>query len=382
MSVFKDVYNTVFVDEWPYWAGGIGLAVIAIFLWTSGQPWGVVGGYRNWGDWLFYATGLYDKAPLSPLLNTKSLMAGGLMLGALSASFISGQFGLRMPPWWELGKGFFGGVLMGFGAILAGGCNVGGFYSNIAALSLSGILMWAGLLAGAAIGLKYLGWEMESISNDVASSGISIKPAGSVWKSLQPYIGWIIVIPAFFAPLIYGRQHYTRFGIILLLGFLSGVVMHRSRFCFAAAFRDPFMTGEGEKARSMFLSLLVYIMGVSILKWRGFVPESWYVFTTAGWGAIVGGVIFGFGMILAGGCGTGTLFRVGEGQIKLMAALVGMSLSNSLAKHYVHVKFGKSVFLPDVMGSWTGAFILIFGVLAFWYWFATWNEDKEKFVFF
>ena len=382
MSVFKDAYKSVFLDEWPYWAGGIGLATIAVFLWTAGQPWGVIGGYRNWGDWFFYAIDLYEKAPVSPLLSTKSLMAGGLVLGALSASFISGQFGLRMPPWWELGKGFAGGALMGFGAVLAGGCNVGGFYSNIAALSLSGILMWAGLLIGVVIGLKYLGWEMESVSSDVLSCGVSIKPAGPTWKSIQPYIGWMLVILAFFSPLMYGKQYYTRMGIILLLGFLSGVAMHRSRFCFAAAFRDPFMTGEGEKVRYMFLSLLIYTMGVSILKWRGFVPEGWYVFTTAGWGAIVGGIIFGFGMILAGGCGSGTLFRVGEGQIKLIAALVSMSLANSLTKHYLHVKFGKGIFLPDLMGGWIGAFVLVLGILVLWYWFSCWNEEKEKFVLF
>ncbi len=382
MSVMKDVYRQVFVKEWPYWAGGIGLAAIAVLLWVADQPWGIIGGYRNWGDWFFYLAGLYDKMPVSPLLSTKSLMAGGLVLGAFSASLISGQFGFRMPPWWELGKGVIGGAVMGFGAVLAGGCNVGGFFSNIAALSLSGLLMWAGLLIGTFLGLKYLGWEMEAVPSAVMGRGVNIKPAGKTVKAIQPYIGWILIVTAMFCPLIYGNHYYTKQGIILFLGFMSGIVMHRSRFCFAAAFRDPFMTGEGDKVRSMFVALFLYVIGVSLLKWKGISPETWYLFSTAGWGAVVGGIIFGFGMILAGGCGSGTLFRVGEGQIKLIATLISMSFVNSLTKHYLHFKFGESVFLPDLMGSWTGALILVLAVMLFWVWFSCWNEENEKFVLF
>jgi uncharacterized membrane protein YedE/YeeE len=378
----KNVYKTVFIDEWPYWIGGMGLAVIAVFLWCSGQPWGVIGGYRNWGDWVFYGIGLYENTPVRPLLSTKSCMAGGLILGSFSAALLSREFGLRMPTWWELGKGFWGGALMGIGAVLTGGCNVGGFYSNIAALSLSGILMWAGLLIGAILGIKYLAWEMEAVPMEIMGRGITIKPAGPTWKSMQPLLGFVLLLAAFFFPLLYAKHYYTKIGIILLLGVLSGFVMNRSRFCFAAAFRDPFMVGQGAKVRSMFLSLLIYTIGVSILKWRGFVPENWYVFSTAGWGAVVGGVMFGFGMIAAGGCGTGTLFRVGEGQIKLMAALVSMAATNSLTKHYLHLKFGERIFLPDLLGSWTAALLLVFAIMFFWFWFATWNEEKQKFVLF
>jgi uncharacterized membrane protein YedE/YeeE len=382
MSVFKDAYKSVFLEQWPYWVGGIGLAVIALLLWISGQPWGVIGGYRNWGDWFFYGVGLYDTAPVSVLLDTKALMATGLVIGAFAAALVSGQFGLRMPPWWEIGKGLTGGAFMGFGAYLTGGCNIGAFYSSIAALSLTGVLMMVGLLLGAFLGLKYLAWEMESVPVEVLSKGIQLKPSGISFQKLYPYLGWLVIIAAFFIPFIYSRFYYTRIGMVLMLGVLSGIVMHRSRFCFAAAFRDPFMTGEGGKVRALFLSLFIYTLGVAILKWRGFVPENWYVFNTAGWGALIGGVIFGLGMILAGGCGSGTLFRVGEGQLKLAAALVSMSLVNSFSKHYLNFTLGKKIFLPRVFGSWTLALLFIFGITSLWCILATWNEDKERFVLF
>ena len=46
----------------------------------------------------------------------------------------------------------------------------------------------------------------------------------------------------------------------------------------------------------------------------------------------MGGVIFGIGMLLAGGCGSGSVWRAGEGQFKLILAVITFSMSNSLFK--------------------------------------------------
>jgi hypothetical protein len=61
------------------------------------------------------------------------------------------------------------------------------------------------------------------------------------------------------------------------------------------------MTGESDKTQAVILSILVLVLGVSIIKWSGIVPSYKYVFSNAGWGGVVGGAIFGFGMLLAGG---------------------------------------------------------------------------------
>src|SRR5206468_8956053 len=59
----------------------------------------------------------------------------------------------------ELIKGAAGGALMGVGATLAFGCNIGGFFSAVSALSLAGFAMMLGLGVGAFLGLRYLLWE-------------------------------------------------------------------------------------------------------------------------------------------------------------------------------------------------------------------------------
>ncbi|MCK4388774.1 MAG: YeeE/YedE family protein [Desulfobacterales bacterium] len=409
MEKVKEMYTVIFKDDWPFWAGGVFLAILAILMWTWGQPWAVIGGYRNWADWFLTGIGVYEgKKLVSPLLDPKSIMALGIVFGAFTAALISGSFGFRMPPWFELLKGAIAGTLMGFSAVIAGGCNIGGFYSQLAAFSLSGLVMWAGLIIGVILGLKYLMWEMEHVPASVLSKGVSFPPPPAAWKAVQPYLGWFLLFLIVVMPILYGS--HTKYGILASIALLSGFVMHRSRFCFAATFRDPFMTGDSEKTQSVILSILIVMVGVAMIKWLDatyiakvsemtgirekiieyrwgiFMRESRYVFSNAGWGGIVGGIIFGFGMILAGGCGSGTLWRVGEGQIKLWAAMVTMAISNSLTKAWLWPKlragelsFGKAVFLPKYVG-WEGAFIIILGVMIIWYFFVLWNEETDTCV--
>ena len=130
----------------------IGILSIITFAW--GRPLGVVGGLRNWGQWFSFQVGWYDQAPLSPLLSTNSIITLGLLWGAFGAALISRQFGFQMAPPLELVKGVIGGTLMGLGAAMAGGCNVGGFYSVFSALSLVGLVMMSGLILGALLGLR------------------------------------------------------------------------------------------------------------------------------------------------------------------------------------------------------------------------------------
>jgi uncharacterized membrane protein YedE/YeeE len=112
--------------------------------------------------------------------------------------------------------------------------------------------------------------------------------------------------------------------------------------------------------------------------------DTLYVIPSFWWGSLVGGLIFGVGMVIAGGCGSGTLWRVGEGQLKLWAALFTFATVNSLTNTFLRStgwrqKLGKAVFLPDIFG-WGGSLILIALVLWLWYLVVTWNEETNKFT--
>ena len=137
---------------------------------------------------------------------------------------MSRQFGFQMAPPLELFKGCIGGTLMGLGAAMAGGCNVGGFYSAVSALSLGGLLMMIGLILGAMLGLKYLYWELEHLPQ--GSSGGSSEPdSGIGWKKYSPWIGALVLISAFYVSGIYRSMALTRTGGLLLCSLAFGIVI-------------------------------------------------------------------------------------------------------------------------------------------------------------
>jgi uncharacterized membrane protein YedE/YeeE len=272
---------------------------------------------------------------------------------------------------------------MGAGAVLAFGCNVGGFFSALSALSLSGFGMMLGLGVGAVVGLRYLMWEMShrpAWSSGRARVFASPRADG---RSAQPLVGLVLVLGVLALPFLYVRSGYVAQGIFLLFGATFGVIFQRSRFCLVRAFREPFMTGDGEHTRAAALAVVVSMLGFTILKFTDLKDKAEWVFPAAGVGALAGGLLFGIGMTIGGGCGAGSIWRAGEGQVKLWAAVVCFALGGSLTRLLLTragalPHLGLAVFLPTSLG-WGGAIALVVGVMAAWAAFATWNESSGRF---
>ena len=380
-------YIAVFEQDWPSWLAGIFIALLAlmIFLWDA--PWGIAGGYKNWGNWVLYALGLNNDKPFAPWLHPMSMSNFGIFAGAFFSAMMSRQFKIRRAPNLEYAKGIVGGILMGIGAAFAGGCNVGGFFTATSMLSMGGIAMMIGLGAGAWIGLKYLLWELEHLPAKPLNRKEASEPfLGINWERVQPYIGTGVVVAVIAAFYAYSTFDKAQIGGLLFLGFLIGLVMHRARFCFVRAFRCPFMTGEAEMVKVVAMSLMIYGMGSAIIKWAWIKDPMTGVYHPFFLGSLVGGLVFGIGMILAGGCASSTLWRIGEGHLKLVMTMIGFALSNALTSKAIAAlkladKLGKGVFMPDIFtwGMTIPAFIIFFVMWAF---IAIWNEESEQFVIF
>ena len=386
LGILRRGYRTVFFENWPVMTGGILIGVMSVITFAWARPWGVAGGLRNWGDWFFSLIGIYEQGPLSPIISTNSILTLGLLWGAFGAALMAKQFSIRMAPTLEIIKGIVGGTLMGIGAAMAGGCNVGGFYTATSALSFGGLAMMVGLLIGAYLGLRYLYWELEHLPSGSTGGGADkAKEKGIDWLSVEPYIGVAVFVGAIVVAGIYAREAYTRVGGLLLCGIAFGVIIQRTRFCFVRAFRDPFMTGEGDLARAVSVSLIISLLGFTALKWTGLRGSEVYVTQTFWFGSLVGGVVFGFGMLLSGGCGSGSVWRAGEGQVKLILAVICFALSTSLFKALIKSSpgfaalIGRSFFLPDWLSyKWTLLVMIL--IFAIYYLLTTWNEETEKFT--
>src|SRR5207245_1836273 len=150
---------------------------------------------RNWGDWVLTGLGIVRRPDLLvPWLYSGSLLNGGVLLGGLVAALLSSEFAIRLPPRGELAKGAIGGLLMGVGAVLAFGCNIGGFFSATSALSLAGLAMMLGLGVGAVLGLRYLVWETEHRPRWSSGAGRVYLAPSHARASRQPWLGALLLV--------------------------------------------------------------------------------------------------------------------------------------------------------------------------------------------
>lgn len=371
-------YRLLFRTEWPLWSGALLYGVLNVLLFVHYKPWSTLDGVLNWGDNLFGRLGVGNAEALSPLLRSGSVLNFGLVAGSFLAALLAGQFGLRLAPRRELVKAGIGGLLMGVGAVLARGCNVGGFFSGLSAFSLHGLTMAVGLLAGAFLGARYLAWELQR--TDVGSG------AGRSWldgSRPQPYVGVALLLGLLVAAVAYLKTGYYDRAVILFLGAVLGVVSQRSRICFVRAFREPFLTGDGSHTRAVLLALVVSATGFAVVKYAVFEKAEEFVRPSFWLGSLVGGAVFGLGMVLAGGCGSGTLWRIGEGQVQLMVALAGYLvaaafLNDYLVEHDLLDKLGKAAYLPDMVGGWPWAVAILFGVVVLAYLLVQWNDATGR----
>ncbi len=152
-----------------YVFGGIiiGLLCIGAFA-AGGHPWSVTFGYTVWGAKIATALG-FDLSHAafwqwpgpkhalnsSILSDTSSLTDFGVLLGAMAAAAAGGSFAsAKWPPANSLVAALIGGLLMGWGARLGFGCNIGAFVSGVASGSLHGWVWFAAALAGSALGIR------------------------------------------------------------------------------------------------------------------------------------------------------------------------------------------------------------------------------------
>jgi len=118
----------------------------------------------------------------------------------------------------------------------------------------------------------------------------------------------------------------------LLVGAAFGFVLQRGRFCVNSAYREVLFS-DYTMLRAYVLAVVVTMVGANLFEDLGLlrhadetgamVTGALYRQAFVPWANIVGGYIFGMGIVLAGGCGSGILYRVGEGNLAYVVAVFG-----------------------------------------------------------
>lgn len=158
---------------WPILWGAVLLAVLNLaFLFTAGHPWGITSAFALWGAKIAYGVGLpvdtwagwntpgAFAAVTAPVVqHAVSVADFGLILGAMLAAGLAGKFAPKV----DLSPGslmaaVIGGLLMGYGARLSSGCNIGALFGGIASGSLHGWVWFAVAYLGSLGGIRARRW--------------------------------------------------------------------------------------------------------------------------------------------------------------------------------------------------------------------------------
>lgn len=118
--------------------------------------------------------------------------------------------------------------------------------------------------------------------------------------------------------------------VSLAIGLIYGVVAQISGFCLNSALRQQLTQANGTKLRSFALAMLVALLGTQIAAATQIIDltKSIYLGTEASWLLIaLGGVMFGFGMLRARGCGARSLVLLGQGNLRSLVVLLCMGIS-------------------------------------------------------
>lgn len=174
-------------------------------------------------------------------------------------------------------------------------------------------------------------------------------------------------------------------------GLAFGFVLQRSRFCFASAFRDIFLLRHGRTMKGVLVGLTVATLGFAVFMSKqvpntalGILPPDANVLPI-GWHLVLGGLLFGFGMVIAGGCVSGSIYRMGEGYLASWVSFGGIMIG-LLAAGYTWnwwwdttIADGARLWLPSFVGhGWAVALTL--GALGLVYLLILWWESRGGLV--
>ncbi|WP_296519446.1 YeeE/YedE thiosulfate transporter family protein [Rhodoplanes sp.] len=423
-------FRAILVQPWTYLTGAVLLAVLAASLLEStGSVWGVTTALTFWGAWAWGLVGgdphtwTYFKE-VAPAFNNPqvgfftdagTLIDVGLVFGALLATLLASQFKIKnIKSSRQVAAAIIGGLLMGFGARLSFGCNIGAMFSGVPSMSLHGWVFMLFIFIGAFVGSKLLVSVFigESTAVAVAPSPAAApvaasapgKPGGGIRRIqrtrvekkenvTQFPIGLALLLGLGMIAYYYvDIQKAPRLAVFWVIGIALGFTLQRARFCFTAAMRDPCLTGGTNLTKAVMVALALATVLVSALQLGSYIRTGNLeaalkigLISPVGVHTAVGAFLFGIGAVISGGCASGTLMRVGEGFVQqwivlpffCIGGLIGAA-AWPLWRDLLMVDMKGAVYLPNILGGFVPALaVQLTGLFAIWLLADWWSKRSN-----
>ena len=287
----------------------------------TGTFWAVTGEFTRWGGQLLQLAGVHSEEwgyyklihlEGTPLTRIDGMKIIGMFGGCFAAALWANNVKLRFPrSRIRILQAVAGGIIAGFGARLAMGCNLAAFFTGIPQFSLHAWFFAIATAIGTWFGARFtllpifrIPVKMQKVSQ---ASPLTQKPDQARRRFR---LGMVV----FFAMIAWGlltAANQPKLGLALLFGVGFGLLIERAQICFTSAFRDMWITGRTNMAKAIIFGMAASAIGIFSYVQLGMEPKIMW----AGPNAVIGGLLFGFGIVLAGGCETGWMYRAVEGQV-------------------------------------------------------------------
>ncbi len=302
----------------------------------TGTFWAVTGEFTRWGGQLLQLLGVHSEQwgyyqlihlEGSPLTRIDGRMIIGMFGGCLAAALWANNVKLRLPrSRIRIAQAVAGGIIAGFGARLAMGCNLAAFFTGIPQFSLHAWLFAIATAIGSWFGARFTLLPLFRIPVKIqkvsTASPLTQKPQQARRRFR---LGMVV----FFAMIGWGlltAADHTALGLAMLFGIGFGLLIERAQICFTSAFRDMWITGRTVMAKAIIFGMAASAIGIFSYVQLGMAPKIMW----AGPNAAIGGLLFGFGIVLAGGCETGWMYRAVEGQVHYWWVGLGNVIGSTL----------------------------------------------------
>jgi uncharacterized protein len=393
--MIRSLWQKVFREYWnPYVAVGLAGIFSALYFGVTGTVWAVTGEFTRLGghflqlfhvdvtQWAYFKM---IKIQGTPLDRTDGWIVIGMLVGALITVLLSNSFKIRVPQQKRrLLQGFIGGILAGFGARLALGCNLAAFFTGVPQFSFHAWIFMVATAFGTYFGVKIVNtsWWRGRANLQRATPRMTTADNGARSPHLQPYLGGLIAVLYLLVMGMYFAKGKPLLAIAGLFGACFGIFIERGQICFTSAFRDLWLTGRAVMTKALAVGMMLSVILTFVFIETG----SPALIKVAAPSTLIGGLLFGLGIVLAGGCETGMMYRAMEGQVHFWIVGIGNLVgATALAYAWDHlgiynllVKGWPSINLITVWGP-VPALLGTLLLLVLWYLFSDWWEKHYRF---
>lgn len=350
----------------------------AVYFGIFGGVWAVTGEMTRWGGELLELFGMnldgysyYTKQNLNgtPLTRTDGIMLIGMFIGCLVAALLANKVKFRLPASnIRIFQAIVGGILSGYGARLSFGCNLANFFTGLPYFSLHTWLFAVFMILGIYVAVKVCNlpfFKPKAQLKRVDKENLPLDQQNSRAKfyfALGIVIFIAFLVWVFYLVSMHGnlstQNKQSLLALALIFGFIFGFIIAKGQICFTSCFRDLFLFGRDNAVKGALIGMII----ASLIAFAFILHGNTSKLIELSPAVAVGAFLFGFGIVFAGGCECGWIYRACEGQSHfIIVGIANIAGTMILALSYDFLpkafKDGVKVNLLTEFGNLNGFFV-------------------------